>query len=186
MTAPENIECELRAFVTDEEFAALADRLGREAAVLGEDDQVTYYFDGNGDPDLRIQRNASGGKIWYKGGKMHDEARREIEIPFGPGETFARLEELFTALGYRVSIKWFRKRRTFRFGDITVTLDDTRGYGKIVEFERLCAPERREEALADLKRAMAGFGIEPSPKEEFDRRYAEYRANWRALLGTDG
>lgn len=183
MTTPHDIECEIRAFVTDDRYAELLERLRREAVHEGRDEQVTYYFEGNGDPDLRIQRNARGGKIWYKGGKMHEEARREIEIPFDKEDAFGKFEELFLALGYRVSIKWFRARETFRLGDITVTLDDTKGYGKIIEFERLCSEEGREAALEELKTAMDGFGIAPSPKEEFDRRYAAYKKDWRSLLG---
>lgn len=178
-----DIECEIRAFVTDEQYDSLLRRLGNEAAHEGRDEQVTYYFEGNGNPDLRIQRNARGGKIWYKGGKMHEDARKEIEIPFVADDAFGKLEELFLALGYRVSIKWFRARETFKLGDVTVTLDDTKGYGKIVEFERLCAESGREAALEALRSAMEGYGIVPTPKEEFDRRYAEYKANWRSLLG---
>ncbi|HJV32548.1 MAG TPA: CYTH domain-containing protein [Patescibacteria group bacterium] len=183
MTTPQDIECEIRAFVTDDQYGGLLERLRREAAHEGRDEQVTYYFEGNGDPDLRIQRNARGGKIWYKGGKMHEDARREIEIPFETEGAFGKFEELFLALGYRVSIKWFRARETFKLGGVTVTLDDTKGYGKIVEFERLCAEDGREAALAGLKEAMAGYGIAPTPKEEFDRRYAAYKADWRSLLG---
>ena len=183
MTTPIDIECEIRSFVTDGEYDELLERLKRTATYAGKDEQVTYYFAGNGDPDLRIQRNASGGKIWYKGGKMHEEARREIEVPFGHDGSFERLGELFLALGYRVSIKWYRERHTFRLGDVTITLDDTRGYGKIVEFEILCREDGRQAALDGLKARMREFEIEPTPKEEFDRRYAEYKSNWRALLG---
>jgi predicted adenylyl cyclase CyaB len=183
MSTPATIECELRAFVTDGQYESLLRRLRTDAVHDGRDEQVTYYFEGNGDPDLRIQRNARGGKIWYKGGKMHEEARKEIEIPFEDEAAFGKFEELFLALGYHVSIKWFRVRETFRLGDVTVTLDDTKGYGKIVEFERLCAEDGREAALDGLREAMAGYGIAPTPKEDFDRRYAEYKADWRSRLG---
>lgn len=176
------IECELRTFVDDGVFASLRERFARGGSASGEDEQVTYYFEGNGDPDIRIQRNSRGAKIWYKGGKMHEEARREIEIPCR-GEDFERLEELFVALGYRVSIKWFRTRMTYALGEVTATLDDTRGYGKIVEFEIACPEEGREAALGKLRDLMASYGLEPSPKEEFDRRYAAYKSEWRKLLG---
>lgn len=181
MQAPGDIECEIRTFVTDAQYGGLLAALERDA-VGGEDEQVTYYFEGNGDPDLRIQRNARGAKIWMKEGAMHDEARREIEIPCD-GADFGKLEALFLALGYRVSIKWFRKRRTFRLGDIVATLDDTRGYGKILELERLCAASEREAALEGLKRKLEELGLAQTPKEEFDRRYKEYKAGWREALG---
>lgn len=183
MTTPETIECELRAFVADDEHARLLERLRSDGAYAGEDDQETWYFEGNGDPDLRIQRNTKGSKIWYKDGKMHAEARREIEVPCRSADDFGNLEALFTALGYRVAIKWFRRRHAFTLGDISIALDDTRGYGKVVEFEKLCLPHEREAALKGLTAKMAEYGIAPSPKEEFERRYAAYKKDWRALTG---
>lgn len=182
MTTPINIECEIRAFLSDEQYDQLSDELGRTAVPAGEDEQVTYYFEGNGDPDLRIQRNGTGAKIWMKKGRMHDEARQEIELPCR-GEDFGTLQELFLALGYTISIKWFRKRRLFKLGEIAVTLDDTKGYGKIIELEKMCSEAGREPALDELKARMREFGIEPTPKEEFDRRYKDYKRNWRALTG---
>jgi len=183
MNTPIDIECEIRAFLTDEEHASLLEKLRGTGISADEDEQVTYYFEGNGDPDLRIQRNSLGAKIWYKDGKMHEDSRREIEIACGGGDAFGRLEQLFVALGYRVSIKWLRKRRTFKLDDITVTLDDTKGYGKIVEFERVCREDEREKAVLDLKLKMRELGISPTPKDVFARRYEDYKKNWRNLLG---
>lgn len=182
MTDPINIECEIRSFVTDAQYEELSERLGRIAAFGGEDEQVTYYFRGNGDPDLRIQRNRAGTKIWLKNGAMHDEARGEIEV-FCRGE-LATLESLFLALGYVVSIKWFRKRRLYTLDDVTITLDDTEGYGKIIELERICSEEERVEALDGLKARMRELGIDATPKEEFDRRFKEYQEHWRELSGV--
>ena len=181
MPTPITIECELRAFLTDEHHAQLADQLGRLGTSGGEDEQVTYYFEGNGDPDLRIQRNSTGSKIWLKKGRMHEEARQEIELPCRRDD-FDTLEKLFLALGYAVSIKWFRKRRLFKLDGITVTLDDTKGYGKIVELEKLCLEDGRAAALEELKGRMRELGIAP-PKEEFDARYRAYKEDWRALTG---
>jgi predicted adenylyl cyclase CyaB len=183
MTHPIDIECEIRAFVTDGEYAGLLERLKAIAIDAGQDDQTTYYFEGNGDPDLRIQRNGHGAKIWYKGGKMHEDARREIEILCRGDGDFEKLEALFLALGYRISIKWFRARHVFKLDGITVTLDDTKGYGKIIEFERICQEHERDAVLTELKLKLNELGIVPTPKEEFDRRYAEYKANWRSLTG---
>jgi len=114
---------------------------------------------------------------------MHEDARREIEILCHGDGDFEKLESLFLALGYRVSIKWFRSRHVFKLDGITITLDDTKGYGKIIEFEKICLEHGRDEALTELKLRMGEFGIAPTPKEDFDRRYADYKTRWRALLG---
>lgn len=174
------IECELRAFVDASRYADLLERFRAETEFEGESEQVTYYFDAP--VDLRIQKNDAYSKIWLKKGKLHDEAREEIEVRF-PAEDFPKLEALFSALGYDVQIKWFRKRLSFRLGEIAIALDDTRGYGRIVEFEKLCTPDGKEAAGAELREMMTRFGITQTPKEEFDRRYAEYKRDWRTLTG---
>lgn len=182
MVTPINIECEIRAFVTDGEYVALLDRLRTIATYAGQDDQVTYYFEGNGDPDLRIQRSSVGSKVWLKKGRMHEEARQEIELRC-QGDDFDTLEKLFLALGYTIAIKWFRKRRLYKLGGVTVTLDDTKGYGKIIELEKICLEDERNAALSELKTLMSELGIAPTPKEDFDLRYKYYKENWRLLTG---
>lgn len=182
MATPINIECEIRAFLTDEQYDRLSEKLGRVAMFGGEDEQVTYYFQGNGDPDLRIQRRSNGSKIWLKKGRMHDEARPEIELPC-QSDDFPTLENLFLALGYTISVKWFRQRRLYKLDGITITLDDTKGYGKIIELEKVCFEEERDTALGALKTQMHELGIAPTPKAEFDLRYKNYTENWRALTG---
>jgi predicted adenylyl cyclase CyaB len=174
------IECEIRAFVTEEQYEQLSETLGRIAEFGGEDEQVTYYLEGNGNPDLRIQRNAAGSKVWLKKGRMHDEARGEIELHC-QSDDFETLEQLFLALGYGVSIKWFRKRRLYALDGITVTLDDTKGYGKIIELERLCGENERAAALVQLKSLMSELGVDTTPKEEFDRRYRIYKEHWQQM-----
>lgn len=178
-----NIECELRAFITKEQYDRLVADLRREGMFGGEDNQVTYYLSGG--QDLRIQRNDIYAKVWMKKGAMHDEAREEIEVRC-PRDEFENLEALFLALGHAVEIKWFRKRVNFKLQDISVALDDTKGYGYVIEAEKICFPHERNETLESLKAALKGFGIEPTPKEEFDRKYAYYKEHWKELAGEDG
>lgn len=180
MPSPINVECELRAFVTPERYQDLIEKFSRIAMSGGADEQVTYYFEGNGDPDLRIQRHAYGSKIWMKKGKLHDEAREEIEIEC-KREDFETLENLFVALGYRISIKWFRLRHRFKWDGISVMLDHTRGYGHILELEKLCTANEREGALAELRAKFEELGVPITPKEEFEKAYARYKAGWREL-----
>lgn len=177
-----DIECEVRTFLTEEEYAALFEKLKRVAMYGGEDEQVTYYFTGNGDPDLRIQRSRLHSKIWLKKGALHDEAREEIELECRR-EDFGTLQRLLEALGYAVSIKWFRTRRLFKLDGVSVMLDDTKGYGRVLELEKVCLPDQRDATLKALKAAMKELGFEPSPREEFERRYAYYKEHWRELVG---
>ena len=174
-------EVELRSFVSDAEYSRLEDFFRANATFAGADDQVTYYLDAP--QDVRIQLNSSYAKVWYKGGKLHDESREEIEVRFAK-EDFGKMEKLFAAMGYGVKIKWFRKRLSFDWQGIAVALDDTRGYGKILELEILVQESDEDVALDCLRVKMSELDIKITPREEFDRRFKEYEADWRNLIGA--
>lgn len=174
-----NIECEIRSFIDEQQYKDLIERFKKEANFLGEDDQITYYF--SGDEDLRIQQNGKFSKIWMKKGKIHDEHREEIEIKCAR-EDFEKVEKLFLALGYEIEIKWFRRRHSFKWGDIDVCLDYTRGYGYIIELEKICRENEKEKVLEYLKSRLVELGIPLTPREEFDKKYSDYKENWRSLI----
>ncbi len=175
-----NIEVEVRTFVTDAEYARLAEFFAVNAKPLGADEQTTFYFDVP--QDVRIQRNAQYAKLWLKCGKIHDEQREEIEIRFAR-EDFEKMETLFAALGYGVKIKWFRRRLSFEWDGVAVALDDTKGYGKILELEIMADQDAKDQALEKLRQKMSELDIAPTTRQEFDRRYEEYSADWRTAVG---
>jgi len=181
-TDKKNIEVEIRSFITKEQYESLKERLKKEADFGGEDEQVTYYFDSK--QDLRIQKNSNFSKIWLKKGDIHDEHREEIEI-ICKKEDFEKLEQLFLELGYNIEIKWFRKRLTFKWNDVDVMLDYTKGYGYIIELEKMVAPTEKETTVAYLKEKMKELGVTLTPKEEFDKKYRHYKENWKNLVEQD-
>lgn len=176
-----NIECEVRAMIDDDKFTELLAQFKETFTYLGAEEQTTYYFDG--EVDLRIQQSDQYAKVCLKKANLHDEHREEIEVKV-PKEDFEKLEQLFLALGYTVSIKWFRTRHVFTWGDIAVTLDYTRGYSYIIELEKLSNEDEREVTIALLKDKLASLGIEQTPKEQFDEKYRYYKANWKELTAT--
>lgn len=177
-----SIECELRSFLSKERFDVLQERLCLEGEHLGTDEQVTYYFDGP--QDLRIQKSGSYAKVWLKKGKMHDEAREEVEIRTAR-ENFDALDELFRTLGYAVSIEWYRTRHTFRWREIDVMLDHTRGYGYVIELEKLCGPEEKDATLGELRTLLDDLGVKQTPLEEFRKRFDDYRAHWKERIAEE-
>ena len=200
-----NIEVEIRSFITEEQYKSLIERFKEEADFVGEDEQITYYLTRStrlsvnrstevlttrspeqsrridSEQDLRIQKNNNFSKIWLKKGKIHDEHREELEIKFNR-EDFEKLEKMFLTLSFNVEIKWFRKRLTFKWDDIDLTLDYTKGYGYIIELEKMSAEENKEETLNYLKTKMQEIGISLTPKEEFDKKYQYYKENWKRLV----
>ena len=178
----ENIEVEIRSFIDQQKYRELLHFFNKEAELVNEDYQETYYFDS--EEDLRIQRNNFFSKIWLKKGKIHDDHREEIEIKFDKSE-FERLEQIFLALGYNIQIKWFRKRHTFNWEGIRVMIDYTKGYGYIIELEKMSTDEQKEDSLNLLKQKLAKLNIPLSPKEEFNKRYEHYKQNWKELINKD-
>lgn len=177
----QNIEVELRSFISEEKYEELLQFFTDSGEMINKDYQETYYFDAP--TDLRIQKNNSFSKIWLKKGKIHDEFREEIEVKF-PREDFEKLEKLFLTLGFSVQIKWFRDRYEFSWNDIKVCLDYTKGYGNILEMEKLCDEKEKESALEIIKQKFKELNIEITPKEEFDAKYKHYKENWKVLVNN--
>ncbi len=174
-----NIETEIRSFISKEKFDELLDFFKKNASFEKEDYQETFYFDC--DEDLRIQRNNFFSKIWMKKGQIHDDSREEIEIKFDKNE-FEKLEKLFLSLGYNIEIKWFRKRFKFKWDNITVCLDFTKGYGYIIELEKMCSEDTKEQEFEILKQKLKSLDVEITPKEEFNKKFLYYKENWKSLV----
>jgi predicted adenylyl cyclase CyaB len=175
-----NIEVEVRSFIQKEKYRELLDYFKIQGKFVKEDCQETFYFDSKS--DLRIQKNNFFSKIWLKKGKIHDECREELEIKF-PKEDFEKLEKLFLSLGFNVKIKWFRTRHEFEWAGIKVCIDYTKGYGYIIELERMVSEDEKENALKELKKKMSELDIPITPREEFERKFKYYEENWRELTG---
>lgn len=174
-----NIEVEIRSFISKEQYDKLLIFFKQNAKLIKEDYQETFYFDCK--QDLRIQRNNFFSKIWMKKGKIHDEHREEIEIKFDRDE-FEKLERLFLSLGFKVSIKWFRKRFEYQWEDVVVCLDFTKGYGYIIELEKMSSVINKEKNYENLKQKLKSLNIEITPKEEFNKKFLYYKNNWKYLI----
>lgn len=173
------MEVEIRSFISQEQYDRLLHDLRQKATTLGEEDQETWYFDC--EQDLRIQKSTTYAKVWLKKGKLHDEVRSEIEVKTDLA-SFNDLAHLFEALGYHVKIKWFRHRNNFLLDGISIMLDYTKGYGYIVEFEKITNIENKDVVMEELKTCMKNMNISLTPKEEFDKKYAWYQQHWKELI----
>lgn len=170
------IEVEIRSFIDDDQYRRLDYFFSKNAKLIVDDEQETHHL--SGEKDLRIQKNSRHSKIWMKGGKIHDDQRDELELKMET-EKFPLLEKLFRELGYETEIKWFRKRKEYEWNGITVCLDDTRGYGKIIELEKMIDSDDKEKTLELLKSRMNDLNVTLTPKEEFNEKYEDYKKNWK-------
>ncbi|KKP98212.1 MAG: Adenylyl cyclase CyaB [Candidatus Moranbacteria bacterium GW2011_GWD2_36_12] len=174
-----NIETEIRSLITEEQYKTLLKFFKKEGKFLGKENQISYYF--SGEQDLRIQKSDKSAKIWLKKGKMHADCREEIEVKFDLKE-FENAEKLFESLGYEVKIKWFRKRNTFLWKGISVMLDDTKGYGRIIELEKMCKEMEKEKTINMLRAKMEFLKIEETKKDEFEKKFEYYKKNWKKIV----
>ncbi len=174
------IEVEARSFISKEKYDELVEFMKENADFLGDDNQITYYF--SGEKDLRIQKSKNFSKIWLKKGKIHDNHREEIEIKFDRDD-FVKIENIFKILGYEIDIKWFRDRKRFDWNGIKVTIDHTKGYGFIIELEKLTENEdEKEKIYAELEEKLRELGVKITPKEIFKEKYDNYKNNWRKIV----
>jgi len=173
-------EAELRSFISKEKYDELISFFQKNAELLSDTSQETHYL--NSDKDLRIQKNDDYSKIWLKLGKMHDEQRKEIEIRM-KSQDFDSLKEIFEIIGFDAKIKWFRKRKEFSWKGLSICLDNTKGYGYILEIEKLCdSEEEANSAKEEIKQKFLELEVIESSKEEFAQKFQDYEKNWRSLI----
>ncbi|MBW6451350.1 MAG: CYTH domain-containing protein [DPANN group archaeon] len=174
-----NIEVEIRSFISKEQFEELKTFMNTNAEFIEKDVQKTTYF--TGDNDLRLQQNCKNAKIILKNGQIHDDYRKEIEVIIEKTQ-YQNMMDIFETLGYSIEIQWFRKRLIYLWKNVTVTLDNTKGYGYIIELEYMCSEENKETKLQELKKLFFELDITETKKEIFNQKFNNYRQNWKELI----
>ncbi len=174
----ENIEVEIRSFITKEKYEELLEFFNNNSEKIKENYQETFYFDSN--QDLRTQKSDSHAKIWLKKGKIHDEFREEIEVKLNK-EDFEKANKIFEAIGLNTKIKFYRLRNQFNWGNIKVCLDYTKGYGYIIELEKLSNNQEKQSTLEELKKKLNELNIQLTTKQDFEDKFKHYEQNWREL-----
>ena len=174
-----NIEVEVRSFIDDKQYSEILSKLRKGARFIKEIDEETVYF--SGDKDLRLRRNKKEAFLILKEGEIHDDHRKEFEVKFDVSY-FENMENLLKSLGYEIEIKWFRKRLEFQQDDVKILLDDTKGYGKIIELEKMVQAGEEKKIHKRLKDKLKCFNIEITSKKEFNKAFEYYKKNWKNLI----
>ncbi len=174
-----NIEVEIRSFISKEKYNYLLNFFKNLNTSFSEDYQETYYLDSK--EDLRICKTNDNAILLLKKGKIHDSFREEIEIKLNK-EEFYNLNKIFSLLGFKIKVKFYRKRSQFKLGEVKVCLDYTKGYGYIIELEKMSSKSNKEKTLTILKEKLDELKIPLTPKEEFDEKFKYYMKNWEILI----
>ncbi len=177
-----NIEIEVRSFIPKEEYKKLLKRLNKEAKFVDSVKEETVYF--SSPKDLRIRFNGKNSFLILKEGKIHEDSREETEVKCDKKD-FRKLEELLKKLEFKVKIRWFRKRRIYQWKGIKVLLDDTKGYGFIIELEKIGKVKGAKKIYKNLKNKLKSLGIKITPKKVFDEKFKYYKNNWEKILNYE-
>jgi len=173
-------EVEIRSFISESDYDRLKLFFDSDAKLQSISNQETYYLQAN--YDLRIQNDDHYAKIWLKKGSMHDSQREEIEIIFNRAD-FNKMYQLFSLLNHDIKIKWLRKRLEYDWAGIKVCLDNTKGYGYIIELEQKTIYEHECGIIYNtLEHRLKSLNINISSREEFDIHYLDYQKNWKKYL----
>jgi adenylate cyclase class 2 len=175
----EKVEVEIRTFISPLQYRRLLQKLRKIAKFKGEIEEETVYCKSE---RLRIRRDDRKSYLILKSGKIHQDFRREIEIEF-KREDFEKMRELLEKIGFPPKVIWKRKRLVFNWKGVKVFLDDTKGYGKILELEKIVDEKNREKAFLELKSKLSKLGIKKiTPKKIFDKKFKNYLKNWKKLI----
>jgi len=175
-----NIEIEARSFLTRNEYNKLQKILRKEAKFIDSIKEETVYFEAK-NKDLRLRRDEKEAYLILKEGKIHDDSREEIEVRI-KRDDFGKIEKIFKKLGYKDKIRWFRKRIIFKLGEIKVLLDDTKGYGLILELEKIGTIREKEKIHKYLEQKIKSLGVKITSREVFEKKFRYYKNNWRRIL----
>lgn len=173
-----NIEVEIKSFITKQDYGRLNSFFLKNARLIHEDSQETCYF--SGPKDIRSQKSKNSAKLIFKTGRVHDEQRGEIEVRVNKDD-YNNLQLIAQELGLEPEIIWFRNRKLFKWQSIDVSLDYTKGYGYIIEMEKLSDHDHKDKDLKLLKSKLAELKIQLTRRDEFEKAFAHYKANWREL-----
>ncbi|NPA86118.1 MAG: CYTH domain-containing protein [bacterium] len=164
-------EVELRGFISDEDY----EKLSRMFPFSEQVEITIYYSSPVPGKDLRLRLiEGKCTKIILKTGAIHDQVKKEIEVVL-PEECFEAVRQLLKELAGEEIACWIRIRKKTKQDNVTVCLDDTVGYGKILELEMLA--ENPEEAKKKLEEFLKQLNVELKPIS--DEYYKEYLKSWR-------
>jgi len=174
-----NIEVEVRALISKDDFLRLKRFFGKKAKFLNHHRDETVYFDSDGRTRLRLEKNRS--YFVHKSGRIHDRHREELEINLKKFD-FLPAQKFMEFLGKPVVVRWIRERFVWKFNGLKVYLDNSKGYGRIFEIEAVVYPRDKEKSYQKMLEIFKSLNIKPTPREKIQKHYKHYLKNWQRLI----
>ena len=172
-------EIEHRALLTEESYNALAEKLAREAKLLGSDDkEVSYYIF----PDklLKVVRNISKGtgKLSLKLNTLGTGSSfQEFEVPF-PEDSFEMMKSICDNISAPEQvITGTQKRTNYEYQGVEIALKWSEDWGYHAEFEIMINDLSEKEAVdARIRDAAKALSVPLMTDEEVKAFITEVRS----------
>ena len=118
-------------------------------------EEYDYSLRKYGKPLCRVHQQNNSQNDKNNGLSQRQSRYKEDVIKGRLAETL--IEELFLSLGYNIQIKWFRTRHTFIWDQVSVMIDFTKGYGYIIEIEKMSNEENKNNDLETLRNKFKSY-----------------------------
>jgi len=180
-------EVEISSLLKPAGYKKLYKYLKKNAKLLKEEQTETVVF-ATRQGDLRIVKSDEQVKLICKVGDVCHEVRPEMEVLVGIKD-MGDLEEIFNALEFKVTCRYYKKRVHWRWQGTTISLDNVKGLGLIMEMEKLVDGRLVNKAETDLRdklsKLLGSLDIPVTPVEELDKIYKYYLKNWKKLINKN-
>jgi len=158
------IEIEVKAFVEDpKQMERWIIELG--ATPIGIESQADTYYNapyrdfGKTDEALRIRVQDGKSILTYKGPKMDSvsKTRKEVQTQI---QDIDNMGQILSSLGFFPVSTVSKKRKNFRMGDFTISLDEVRNLGNFIEVEISVKDQKNyQEKVESIFRFIAKLGL---------------------------
>ncbi len=183
------LEIEYRAQLTEDEFAALADKLRQRGVDLGPDNKHIWFYV-LPDKLLKVVHNIShgNGKIVVKANRIGSgSAFPEVELSIDASEVPAAIE-IFRALGYAQHMHdAYNQRHNWRYGVVEIALKRSEAWGPHAEFEVVvpdgASPAEIDDANRLVRAAAADLGVRLMTEDELAEFTRQFEAKQARTVG---
>lgn len=162
------LEIEMRALLSEDQYTALMDRLTREATDLGADDKKVWFYI-LPDKLLKVTHNvtAGNGKVTLKLNRIgQGSSFPEIEYMIDEADV-PKAVAIFDQLGYEALIEPKILRHNFIFEDVELAVKYSASWGYHVELEQVITNEDdRPAAEAAIHAVGAKLGLHIMTEDE--------------------
>ncbi len=177
-------EVEVRNILKPQGYRKLDNYLKKHARLIDQKQEETICFRVKGG-DLLLRRNNDEVKLTYKDKDVTHDIRAEMEVLMELND-FDAIQEMLLALKFAIKMKWYKKRKIYRWQGVIVALDNVKGQGLSMEMEklvdgRLCKKAQTELQLR-MEKLLDELNIRIYPKKDLNAMMNYYSKHWEKLI----